>query len=154
MNETISIKIVVPANIILECFATIITMPGEEGVFGVLPNHAPLIASLKSGIIKITLSDDNKLKAETSSFKRSGDILCFISGGIAEVNAARVNVITEFAIDITNLSRIEILEKISTFQQQLLQEIDITKTSNIKTNISRYQSIIEFLPESRSENIS
>lgn len=149
MNETVIIKIVVPANIVLECSATMVTIPGEEGVFGVLPNHAPLIVSLKAGIIKIALSDE-KLPTEAGLYRESADILCFISRGIAEVNAKQVNVITEFALDITNLSRIEVLEKISSFQQQLLQETDITKTSNIKTNISRYESVIEFLPENKS----
>jgi len=149
MNETVIIKIVVPANIVLECSATMVTIPGEEGVFGVLPNHAPLIASLKAGVIKIKLSDE-KLPMEAGLHRDPVDILCFISRGIAEVNEKQVNVITEFALDITNLSRIEVLEKISVLQRQLSQETDSTKTNNIKTNISRYESVIEFLPENKS----
>ena len=101
MNETITVKIITPSNIILDLAAFIVTLPGEEGVFGVLPNHAPLIASLKNGIINISID--------------SGNLRYFISKGIAEVTGTNINVITEFALDVTNLSQSEIDEKIRAY---------------------------------------
>ena len=31
-----------------------VTLPGTDGSFGILNNHAPIIASLKKGVVKVT----------------------------------------------------------------------------------------------------
>ncbi len=48
MNATILVKIITPLSIALEKQAKMVTMSGEEGMFGVLPSHVPMIVSLKA----------------------------------------------------------------------------------------------------------
>lgn len=59
-----------------------VTLPGSEGSFGVLNNHAAMISSLKKGIIKITDS-----ASQTQTFE--------IKGGVAEINNNKVIVLAE-----------------------------------------------------------
>ena len=60
-----------------------VTLPGEEGFFGVLPGHAPLLAALKTGPLSY------RKGAETR--------LAFIESGFAEVLPDRVAVLAQVA---------------------------------------------------------
>ena len=68
--------------------------PGLVGSFGVLAGHAPMVAGLQAGIVKVTVA--------------GGDALWFvISGGIAEVKAGGVTVLADTADKAANPSAAE-----------------------------------------------
>lgn len=52
MNK-LKLEIVTPSGEIFNDFIKSVLLPGKEGEFGVLPNHASLIALLQAGIIKV-----------------------------------------------------------------------------------------------------
>ncbi len=56
--ETIHIEIVTPQGLIYEGNIKSATLPGSEGEFGILPNHASLVTLLKAGVIEIVKEDD------------------------------------------------------------------------------------------------
>lgn len=58
-----------------------VQLPGKEGSFGILNNHAPIIATLKKGTLKV----NNKGKESTFD----------INGGVVEVNNNKVIVLAE-----------------------------------------------------------
>lgn len=106
MNETIIAKIITPLSVVLEKQARMVTLPGEEGVFGVLPSHAPMIVSLKAGLVQVYIDDMQK-----------PEIAYLISGGVTEVTGSYVNIATEMAINVINLSEVEITNKLTTLQK-------------------------------------
>ncbi|XVN41554.1 MAG: F0F1 ATP synthase subunit epsilon [Rickettsia endosymbiont of Argas persicus] len=106
MNETINVKIITPLNIVYEEQAKMVTLPGEEGMFGVLPNHAQMIVSLKTGLVQVYIKDIHK-----------PETIYLISGGVTEVIGSYVNIATETAINVTNLSEAEIQKKITQFKE-------------------------------------
>ena len=59
-----------------------ITVPGTDGSLGILNRHAPLISSLKNGIVKVT---DNKQAVHNFEIK----------GGVIEVLNNKVIVLAE-----------------------------------------------------------
>ena len=56
-------------------------LPGSDGSFELLDNHAPLIATLKEGSIKVTTASN------TETFE--------VKGGVVEVNNNKVIVLAE-----------------------------------------------------------
>lgn len=76
------VDIITPDTKIFSGEAQLVTLPGVEGSFGILANHAPLIATLKKGDIKVT---DAQNKEESFS----------ISGGVVEVLNNKVIVLAE-----------------------------------------------------------
>ena len=60
-----------------------VQLPGEEGYFGVLPGHAPLLAALKTG----------EMWYRKGSERRSA----FIDGGFAEVLPDSVSILAQVA---------------------------------------------------------
>jgi len=51
--DTIKLSIVTPNGEIFNNEVKSVTLPGKEGEFGVLPNHASLVSSLMVGVIEI-----------------------------------------------------------------------------------------------------
>lgn len=77
-----NIEILTPDKEIYNGNGSLIQMPGMDGLFEVLNQHAPLIAALKKGKIKI-VND----KEETLFFE--------INGGVAEVQHNHVRILAE-----------------------------------------------------------
>ncbi len=108
MNEIINVKIITPLNIVFEEQATMVTLPGEEGEFGVLHGHALMIVSLKIGLVQAYIEDMHKPK-----------ITYLISNGVTEVTGSYINISTETAINVTGLSETEIASKLTTLQKSI-----------------------------------
>lgn len=78
------LEIISPDKVIFSGEVTSVTLPGTAGQFEVLPHHAALISSLKSGdIIYMTQKGENKIG---------------IDSGFAEVKADKVSVCIEKVI--------------------------------------------------------
>jgi F-type H+-transporting ATPase subunit epsilon len=76
------LEIITPDKKLFEGEAKALTVPGSDGSLGVLNNHAPMIASLKKGKVKITTD-----KSEVTFFE--------IHGGVIEVLKNKVVVLAE-----------------------------------------------------------
>jgi F-type H+-transporting ATPase subunit epsilon len=55
--DTIKLSIVTPNGEIFNNDVKSVTLPGKEGEFGVLPNHASLVSALTVGVIEIVRKD-------------------------------------------------------------------------------------------------
>jgi F-type H+-transporting ATPase subunit epsilon len=76
------LEIITPDKKLFEGEAKSVSVPGSEGSLGILNNHAPMIASLKKGTVKIT---DNASQVHTFEIK----------GGVIEVLKNNVIVLAE-----------------------------------------------------------
>lgn len=92
MAETLKFELVAPERLLLSEQVDMVTIPGTEGYFGVLPKHAPVISSLRPGVIDVYQGG-----AITQQF--------FVGGGFAEVNATGVTVLVEEAVPVKELTR-------------------------------------------------
>jgi F-type H+-transporting ATPase subunit epsilon len=79
----IRLEFVTPERAIAHEDVDEVELPGEEGYFGVLPGHAPLLAALKPGEMWYRKGADRKY--------------AFVGGGFAEVLADRVAVLAQVA---------------------------------------------------------
>ena len=71
-----------------------VQLPGTDGMFEVLEKHAPLVAALKSGKMKILKT---KTPGNTSHFT--------IQSGFVEVFDNKITVLVEGAVPVENVSR-------------------------------------------------
>lgn len=82
----LNLEIISPEKIIFQGEVAMATLPGEEGEFGVLPNHQPLIAQLKGGEIFIYDKTDGSKPVKTYS----------IDGGFAETDGKKCIVLSDY----------------------------------------------------------
>src|SRR5882672_6826889 len=92
MADTFKFELVTPERMLVSQDAARVVIPGMEGQFTVLPQHAPVISALRPGVIEITLSDGRRVRV-------------FVKGGFAEVDAASVTVLAERAWDLETLDQ-------------------------------------------------
>jgi F-type H+-transporting ATPase subunit epsilon len=55
--NTLQLEIVTPSGPIFNGLVTSVTLPGEEGEFGVLPDHASLTTLLSAGVVDFVKED-------------------------------------------------------------------------------------------------
>lgn len=80
------LDIISPENKIFSGEVLSVQMPGKEGLFQVLDNHAPIISTLANGTVKIDLASSVELDDLHNSLKQEGTTLYYeIKGGVAEV---------------------------------------------------------------------
>ncbi len=89
MPGTIRFDLVSPERLLFSEDVEMVTLPGTEGYFGVLAGHAPVLSTLKPGVIEVRSGGASPVKL-------------FVRGGFAEVDAQRVVVLAEEAIPLTD----------------------------------------------------
>jgi F-type H+-transporting ATPase subunit epsilon len=72
MNEKIQLEIVTPRGRALAAAVDEVTAPSVEGEFGVLPGHLPLLAALRTGIVKYRIGSETKECAVGTGFAEAG----------------------------------------------------------------------------------
>ncbi len=60
-EKTFKLEIITPSKAAYSKDVESITAPGSEGYLGILPQHAPLITSLKEGQLKILESQESEI---------------------------------------------------------------------------------------------
>jgi F-type H+-transporting ATPase subunit epsilon len=84
MSDTTQFELVTPTRVMISCDAGMVVAPGIEGLFGVLPRHAPLLSTLQRGVVEI---HDNGQVSER----------IMVDGGIADVAEDRCTILAERA---------------------------------------------------------
>ena len=84
MAEGLKIEIVSPERLVLSETVTSVTVPGTEGYFTVMNDHAPFMTTLKPGFITVT--------------KDSGAEVYFVKGGFADVSPAGLTILAEQSV--------------------------------------------------------
>lgn len=86
---TIRCEIVSQDRSVFEGDADIVTIPGHDGEMGVLPNHAPLLSTLRPGVVKV------KQGTQESLFT--------VTGGLAEIQPDIVTILADAAENIEEI---------------------------------------------------
>ena len=118
MAHPFEIEVVAADRYLFKGDADSVVIPGEDGYFGVLAGHAPLISSLKIGEIKITPPTGEE------------PLVVAIGGGFAQINAEKVLILADSA-ELAHEIDIERAEKARQRAEERilapLQDIDIDR---------------------------
>ena len=92
MADKVEFELVSPERLLMSRAVEMVVVPGVEGDFGVLAGHAPLISTVRPGIIEV--HEDGKITDRI-----------FVAGGFAEVKAERCTVLAEVAMPVGEIDR-------------------------------------------------
>ena len=84
MADTVQFDLVSPERLLASVEAREVQIPGAEGDMTALPDHAPLITTLRPGVVTVTGAEG------TQSY--------VVTGGFAEINPESISVLAERAI--------------------------------------------------------
>ena len=92
-TNTFSFELVSPERKLMSKPATMVVVPGEEGDFGVLLNHAATVSSIRRGILEVHSNDNAQPQR------------IFVAGGFADVTPTSCTVLAEEAIMVSDLDK-------------------------------------------------
>ncbi len=99
-------ELVSPERLVFSGEVQAVVVPGTEGQFTVLKDHAPLMSTLKPGVIDIEES-----KAKVKRF--------FVRGGFAEVSPAGLTILAERAIPLEEVDAAKIAADIKDAEEDV-----------------------------------
>jgi len=109
MADTVfQFELVSPEKLILSKPAAMVTVPGGEGEYGVLPGHAPMITTVKAGVIEV-FAEENAAAIDR----------IFVAGGFAEVTQTRCTVLADEAIPVATLNRVKLEEEAKSLNEKI-----------------------------------
>ncbi len=79
-DKTLKLEVITPEQIALQDVSTSVVVPGVDGELGIWPNHAPLLAGLKPGVITYkTASGTEKLVVSGGFIEISNNVISIIA---------------------------------------------------------------------------
>ncbi|UEM20360.1 F0F1 ATP synthase subunit epsilon [Skermanella mucosa] len=99
MADKVEFELVSPEKLLVSQPVDMVVVPGGEGNFGVLAGHAPMITTVRPGVIDIFEGD------------RVVDRI-FVAGGFAEVTETRCTVLAEQATNLNELDRAAVEQEV------------------------------------------
>lgn len=102
---TFKFELVSPERVLLSEDVDQVVLPGEEGDFAVLVGHAPLVSTLRPGVLDV--------------MSPSGRRRILVKGGFAEVEPTRLTVLAERAYDVADLDAAKIGSELQSAEAEL-----------------------------------
>lgn len=99
-------ELVSPEKLLFSGDVESVVAPGAEGQFTVLKDHAPVMTTLKSGVVAIS-ADDGKVEK------------LFVRGGFADVNAAGFTILAELAVPLAEIDAAKVDADIKNAREDL-----------------------------------
>jgi F-type H+-transporting ATPase subunit epsilon len=106
MAEGLKIEIVSPERLVLSEVVTSVTVPGSEGYFTVMNDHAPFMTTLRPGFI--TVNDKN-----------GQDSIFFVKGGFADVSPEGLTILAERSVPLAEFDHADLTAQIKAAEAEL-----------------------------------
>ncbi|MBY0532260.1 MAG: F0F1 ATP synthase subunit epsilon [Xanthobacteraceae bacterium] len=102
---TFKFELVSPAKLLFSGEVDEVIVPGAEGEFTVLPMHAPVVSTLRPGILTVKAGADVKR--------------LYVCGGFAEVNEKGLTILAEDATAAEDVNMTEFAASVSAYEAKL-----------------------------------
>jgi F-type H+-transporting ATPase subunit epsilon len=120
--------LVSPERLLMSAEVDQVDVPGSEGEFGVLANHAPLMTALRPGVLTI------------QSQGRPGEKF-FVRGGFAEVTARGLTVLAEEAMPLAELDRASLEGRIRNAEEDVADAKDQATRERAQETLDRLREL-------------
>src|SRR5262245_35505974 len=104
-------ELVSPERLLFSGEVAEVDIPGTEGDMGIMPGHAPVLTTLRPGVLTMTRPDGQKDRI-------------FVRGGFAEVNPQGLTVLAEVAVPVAELNALALSQQVSDAQEDVADAKD------------------------------
>ena len=106
MADAFNFELVSPERLLFSEQVTAVVVPGSDGYFTVMANHAPLMSTIRPGVVEVTLADGGLQKL-------------FVRGGFADVNGSKFTLLAEQAMPVEELNAEAIADQIRNAEEDV-----------------------------------
>ncbi|MDD9899600.1 MAG: F0F1 ATP synthase subunit epsilon [Alphaproteobacteria bacterium] len=123
-DKNFQFDLVSPEKLLFSGEVNMAVIPGVAGDFGVLADHAPLLSSIRPGVVRLTMPDGEEQKV-------------FIAGGFADVSDNVCAVLAEEAVDVATLDVDALRQQVTEMKDDLsFAKDDPAKVAHIEEAIA------------------
>ncbi len=132
MADQIQFELVSPERLLLSEPVEMVVVPGAEGDFGVLPGHAPLVSTVRPGVIAVF---------------EGGKVVqrIFVARGFAEVTGERCTVLAEQAMPVADIDRAAVEVEIREARDDLSEAKDDAERARLEFRIAAAEAKLSAL---------
>lgn len=123
MANTLKLEIVTPEGITFSDDVDLVTMPGIEGQFGVLPNHVDLMTRIVPGEMHVR--------------RGSHDEFIAIGAGLVEVTGTRVCIATDMAVSAASIDEAKAEEARQRAAARLREKLSSEEVASVNASLAR-----------------
>ena len=123
MASTLRLEIVTPEATVYSEDVELVTMPGVTGEFGVYPQHVPLMTQMVPG--EITVRKDGR------------DLFIAAGGGLIEVTASRVSILTDLAVAADRIDEAKAEEARLRAEARLKEKLSDEEVAAVNASLAR-----------------
>ncbi len=120
-------ELVSPEKLVFSGEVEQVDVPGVEGDFGVLGGHAPMVTTLRPGILTV--------------HRAGGAQKIVVLGGFAEVSAAGLTVLADVAEAVEGIDRGMITERIGQLEQRIAKAEAGSALDKLLTRLDHYKEV-------------
>lgn len=125
----LNVRVVTPDRVVYEGEADSLILPGYDGYFGVLPNHAPMFSLLSIGELKIKNGIQEQYYA--------------IDGGFCEINKNRVIITTPSAQRADEIDDNLALSTLKSAKEKLHAKVEEKELLKLQISIRKASVLLE-----------
>jgi len=120
-------ELVSPEKLVFSGEVQQVDLPGAEGDFGVLENHAPVVTTLRPGILTVHTA--------------GGAQRIVVLGGFAEVSASGLTVLAEVAETVADMDRAVLATRITDLEQRISKTDAGAELDKMITQLDNYKEV-------------
>jgi F-type H+-transporting ATPase subunit epsilon len=128
MPDAFKFELVSPAELLVSSEVEQVIVPGSEGEMTVLAHHAPLLATLRPGLLDIGFPGGERQRF-------------FVRGGFAEVSPAGLTVLAETAIDLVELDAGQLAEAIKDAEEDVADAAGNDARDRAQTKLDQLRQV-------------
>ena len=121
-------ELVSPAKLLFSGDVAAVNIPGTEGDMTIMPMHAPVLSTLRPGIVIVTKDGGTTEKI-------------FVRGGFAEVNAKGLTILAETAITMTDLDAGALTDQIKSAEDEVAAAKDEEAKRRANENLEHLKGL-------------
>ena len=127
MADMLNFEMVSPEKLLLSEEVNSVTVPGTEGDFTVFAQHAPVLSTMRPGVVDVQ--------------KDSGEERIFVRGGFAEVNPAGLTILAEEAMPMEELDKDKLAQQIQNAKEDVEDASDDEKRRVAQETLDHLQQL-------------
>ena len=112
MAEVLQFELVAPERLLMSEEVDQVVVPGSEGYFTVLKDHAPFMSTLRPGVVDV-------MPAGGGAAER-----IFVRGGFADVNAEGLTILAEQAIPLAEIDTETLAQEVKNAEEDVADAAD------------------------------
>jgi F-type H+-transporting ATPase subunit epsilon len=128
MANNLHFDLVSPERLLMSAQVEMVTVPGVEGDFGVLVNHAPVISTLRPGVLTVQRQGGESERI-------------FVRGGLAEVNLEGLTVLAEEAMPLAELDAARLDQEVKDAEEDVVDARDEGTRQKAQETLDRLKEL-------------